>query len=131
MRTTNDTLVSWALEPDQKTVKVTFATSPPTMFQLDVAGVEKILENLGKLRSLMQPTIPADHAVGQKVTAVPDPRWVAELDVMRGDSLLHIRDPRYGWLHYLLPRREAGKLASTLQAQANAPPAETASGKPN
>src|SRR5258708_18310215 len=131
MRTTNDTLVSWALEPDQKTVKVTFATSPPTVFQLDVAGVEKIQENLGKLRSLMQPAIPPDHGVGQKASAVPNPRWLAEPDVMRGDSLLHIRDPRYGWLHYLLPRSEAGKLATTLQAQADAPPVETASGKPN
>ena len=100
------------------------------MFQLDVAGVEKILENLGKLRSLMQPAIPSDQAVGQKVAAVSNPRWVTEPDIMRGDSLLHIRDPRYGWLHYLLPRGEAQKLGATLQAQTDVPRTGTSSGKP-
>jgi hypothetical protein len=131
MTTNNNALVSWALEPDRTSVKVTFATSPPTVFQLDVAEVEKILGNFGKLRSLMQPATQSDFAIGQKVSALPNPRWVAEPDVMQGDSLLHIRDPRYGWLHYVLPRSEARELGSTLQVQADAPAPGTSSGKPN
>jgi hypothetical protein len=41
---------------------------------------------------------------------------------MLGNSLLHIRDPRYGWLHYWIPKGEAAKLAKALQAQVDAPP---------
>jgi hypothetical protein len=32
-------------------------------------------------------------------------------------SILHICDPRYGWLHYLIPREEALKLVEFLQDQ--------------
>lgn len=34
-----------------------------------------------------------------------------------GQVLVHLRDPRYGWLHYLLPRTAAQELAARLLMQ--------------
>ena len=47
---------------------------------------------------------------------------LTEPEMMLGNSVLHIRDPRYGWLHYVLSRKSARKLAGLLAAQADAPP---------
>ena len=113
---------NWKLEDDYETVTITFPTEPPTALKLDAKGVEEILKNLGEFRSHMKPEIAKDYALRQKVSAVPDPKWVSEPDALVGNSLLHIRDPRFGWLHYIIPREEARKLAGYLQNQANYPP---------
>jgi hypothetical protein len=70
----------------------------------------------------MRPEISKTFALGQVVGAVSNPAWVTEPDAMLGNTLLHIRDPRFGWLHYLIPKEEARKLAGLLQAQADAEP---------
>jgi hypothetical protein len=53
------------------------------------------------------------------VNAVLDPRWYSEPDALLGESLLHIRDPRFGWLHYALPRESARALGILLVHQAD------------
>lgn len=111
----------WRLEDDLKTVTVTFPTTPPVSLQLDAAGVDELLKNLGGFRALMKPAIPDGYSMAEKVEAIPNPRWVTEPDLLNGDSLLHIRDPRFGWLHYLIPRPEAEKLAQFLQKQVDTP----------
>jgi len=108
---------NWNLDDDLKTVTITFPTNPPVALRLDVAGVEDLLKNLGEFRALMTPGIPSDFALGQTVGVIPDPRWMTEPEMMMGSSLLHFRDPRYGWLHYLLPRENAQKLAGYLKVQ--------------
>jgi len=48
-----------------------------------------------------------------------------------GNTLLHLRDPRFGWLHYMVPREEARKLARVLQAHVDTPPPGSATKKLN
>src|SRR5712671_5845130 len=112
----------WKLEDDYKSVTFKLPIQPPVSVNFNLATVEEILKNLGEFRCAMKPEIPTTFAMGQKISAVPDPAWVTEPDAMMGNTILHIRDPRYGWLHYMIPREEARKLASTLQAQVDAPP---------
>jgi hypothetical protein len=112
---------NWKLEDDNRSVRVTFPTDPPVVLKLGIAGIEEILKNLGEFRAAMKPEIPRKFAMGQKVQAVASPVWTIEPEVTRSDSLLHIRDPRYGWLHYQLSRAEALKLVEFLQAQARSP----------
>lgn len=109
---------TWKLDDDKKHVTVEFPTSPPVALRIDVAMVEDMLRNLGEFRAQMEPAVPAQFAMGQKVGAVPDPVWVSEPDLLQGHSLIHLRDPRYGWMHYLLPPHEAAKLATFLSKQA-------------
>jgi hypothetical protein len=105
---------NWKLEDDHRSVRVTFPTDPPVVLRFGIAGIEEILKNLGAYREVMKPEVPRKFATGQNVQAVPNPIWKIETDPERGDSVLHIRDPRYGWLHYVLPRAEASKLGGFL-----------------
>ena len=116
------------LETDLKTVTLTFLTNPVVELSLDVASVDEILKNLGSFRGAMKPEIERrPYPLGQKVEAVPDPIWVTEPDIMAENIFLHIRDPRYGWLHYLIPRSEAAKLAAMVDTRPPGPP----QGKPS
>jgi hypothetical protein len=122
---------NWKLEDNYKILTLSFPSTPPVSLKMDVRGIEDFLKYLGEFRYAMKPEIPKTFARGQKVSAIPDPAWVTEPDAMRGDSILHIRDPRYGWLHYVLPRKEAKKLAGLLQNQAELPPVKPTLNKVN
>lgn len=113
---------NWKLEDDLKRLTVTFPTQPPVALQLDAAGVDDLLRNLGEMRAYMKPAHPEKQALGQKVGAIPDPAWAIEPDLLLRHSLLHLRDPRYGWLHFLLPPNEAEKLGQVLQTHAQSQP---------
>ena len=122
---------TWNLDDNRKTVTVTFPTDPPVQLKLDAERIDNMLANLGEFRAHMKPPVDHDWALGQKASAIRDPRWVSEADVMEGNSLLHIRDPRYGWLHYLFPRNEAARLGNLLKTQSELPPPGQPQGRPN
>jgi hypothetical protein len=106
------------------TAKLSMSTAPGNLSALivDAAGIEKIIGNLGELRAAMKPDVANDRPTGEMARVLFDPRWSTELEMIQGNSLLHVRDDRYGWLHYMLPKHEAKRLAGYLQAQANTPP---------
>lgn len=110
---------NWKLEDDFETVTLTLPTDPPVALRLSTSDVDNILKNLGDFRGTMKPAISTQSPLGQKVLAIPDPQWASEPDVMLGQSLFHLRDPRFGWLHYLLPKQEARNLAEFLLKQAD------------
>lgn len=112
----------WVLDDDLKTVTVTFPSNPPVALRLSTSDIDHMLENLGVFRASMLPQHASDWLVGQTVGAIPDPRWTTEPDALLGNSLLHLRDPRFGWQHYMFPREAARKLGELLQKQADAPP---------
>jgi len=72
----------------------------------------------------MIPEVERDCALGQKCNALGDPIWRTEPELMEGNSLLHVRHPGLGWLHFLIPKTEAEKLAGFLQAQVSQQPAQ-------
>jgi hypothetical protein len=112
---------NWKLEEDGLTVTVTFPTNPPVVLKLGAADVDSLLHGLGGLRHQMQPAPPAQFASGQQFVAAPYPAWSTEIDATHGNSVLHLRDPRFGWLHYMLSKEEAGRLSTALAIQADAP----------
>lgn len=123
--------INWNLERDRRTVTVTFSDQSGGSIQLDAAGVEEVLRNLGQFRSVMAPDAPAEWPAARAVAAVPDPHWRVEPELMSGESLLHVRDPRFGWLHFLLPKESARLLGRALTAQAEAPEPGPPQGKTN
>jgi len=123
--------VNWKLLPDLETVMVTFLTEPPLEVTLRFKDLEQHITSLGGFRALMKPEIPREFPLGQRVQVIPDPIWVSEPEMMRGDTLLHIRDPRYGWLHYMLTKSSTEKLAKILTNQLAARPPEQSPDKPN
>ena len=123
--------VNWKLEDDLKSVTISFPSKPPVGLRFNTAEVDETLKNLGEFRASMQPPIPANWSLDQKVEAIPDPAWYTEPEMMMGNSILHIRDPRFGWLHFLLPRENARKLGELLTRQAVTPPPESTQEKPS
>jgi hypothetical protein len=114
------------------TVALTIPTQPEeTTVVLDTERVDEILKGLGNFRANMQPEVPREWQMGGKVTALPDPIWRTEPEMLQGNSLLHLRDPRYGWLHYVIPKAEAKKLGEFLIRQADAPSLEPGPSKAN
>ena len=111
---------TWKLTEDRKSVIVTFSGNPSVALHLDVDAVDSWLVQLGACRSRMEPQPANRWKAGQRVTAIVEPNWTAELDIMQARSLLHLRDPRFGWLHYLLTPANASKLAALLDKQAKA-----------
>lgn len=112
--------LQWKLGEDRQTAALTLPANPPVTIEMNVVAVEDMMKILGSLRSAMLPEIPTALTPRQTVTAIKNPAWIAEPDTRTGDSILHVRDPRFGWFHYLIPRRHARKLGSLLQRQADA-----------
>lgn len=97
-----------ALSGDRMTVALDFTGAPP--LNLDVALVEELQRRLGEARAGMMPEVPALVTVDAPFSAVSSPRWVISPAGIPGGSLLNIRDPRYGWLHFLIPAEDGRKL---------------------
>ena len=115
------TVTNWHIEDDRKTVTITFPTTPLIALKWDTDVVSEHLGKLGEFRALMQPEVGTTWAPGQLFRAIIDPVWSTEPEVMEGNSVLHVRDPRFGWLHYVIPRHEARKLGEALIRQADQP----------
>jgi len=105
----------WKLEADNKTVTAVFATEPPVTLKFSTAEIEGILKDLGEIRWDMEPEVPDTFVMEEDEEPVPDPVWETAADKSNENALLHICDPRFGWLHYAIPREEAQKLGGFLQ----------------
>ena len=119
------------LEDDRQTVTMTVPSDPPVVLKLSTADVDSLLHALGGLRVEMQPQPPAEFPRGQEFVAAPYPAWGTEIDAMHGNSVLRFRDPRFGWLHYMLSKAEAGKMSIALAMQADSPMVFNLSDKTN
>lgn len=104
----------WKSAGDADTVIMTFRADPLIRIELDTVEVDDVLANLGEMRSLMQPEHPTDLDGTQPGSTVFNPRWIFEHKPVLPHSVLHIRDPRYGWLHYAIPRDIGETLAAEL-----------------
>jgi hypothetical protein len=122
----------WKLEDDRKLVTAAFPTNPPVELKLDAAGVDELLNSVGKLRAHMLPEHNYDDPRGKRRDGVtPNPRWATETDLMFGHVLLHLRDSRYGTVSFLMPPEAAQKLGQSLIDLASAPLPQPGSGKAN
>ena len=121
--------MDWKLDDDKKMITVTFPTEPPTFYKLNTSIVDDLIRSVGRLRSHMLPQHRYEDAGPKIVDTIINPRWAVECEVLSGDILLHIHDPRYGTLSFLLPREGAGKLGQNLVGLASAPLPAPPSGK--
>ena len=123
--------LSFTLSEDRKWVTISFPTEPPVHLQIDVEEVVMMIERLGYFRAQMPDGRPSEWPNTTLRGAGVDPRWVTGRDTVSGDTLLQMRDARYGWLAYLLPPKEAQALGEALIAN-GAPAAPSDAGqRPN
>jgi hypothetical protein len=123
--------MNWNLDESGQSVTIAFATTPPMALKLSTAEVENVLKNLGEFRSAMKPLVAARFQQTRKVAAVINPTWAIESEMLLGNALLHLRDTRFGWLHFNLPREKARKIGEHLIRLADAPPPGPEQSKPS
>jgi hypothetical protein len=82
--------------------------------RLTTADVDTSIEALGRVRPDMEPPIPSKWQRGQTVTCRRNPAWDFEASALGGELMLHLRDERYGWLHYVIDKETAGKMGLAL-----------------
>jgi hypothetical protein len=112
--------INWNVSEDHRSVTLSVDATPTATY--DAAQVEGILAGLGQVRASMLPVYPPNYELGQPIIqAARDPGLATEL-ATDGHTMLHIRDPRYGWLHFAISREAAGKLAAALRKQVDNPP---------
>jgi hypothetical protein len=104
----------WKSSGDVDTVVITFGAEPPVRVELDTGEIDEALTNLGALRALMRPEHPAE--VPEAAATVFNPTLVCDSEPVLAHSVLHVRDPRFGWLHYVIPRDVGDELALALIA---------------
>jgi len=106
--------LDWKLTGHIDTVTVTFQGDRLFHVELDAGEIDGLLKNLSELRAMMQPPHPLDFTQNADIDFIVDPRWQYGHDPSLGQSVLHIRDPRFGWLHYIISEDTAKKLADAL-----------------
>ena len=99
------------------TVTVTVQADPEVRVDLDAHEVDDVIKNLGQMRQLMRPAHLSEFGGEMELANVFNPECVCDDDPVLAHSVLHIRDPRYGWLHYVLPRDVGNVLAKALTAR--------------
>lgn len=109
--------------PDRGSVTFTPDDGPLPPSILNTAALDLYLDLFGRARAEMLPAVPEKWTLLQRVVwdCCRDPKSELEADQLTGDALLHIRDQRYGWLHYVLSKDQARELGAALIAQADAP----------
>lgn len=104
------------LEPDMQRVRFRINEYPSVDCRFDAAGVDALIARLGKVRAQMEP--------GHNATKTPRPPRGAEYIAVEGngvaithngaETILHLNDPRFGWLHFVMSKGKAGSVASYL-----------------
>jgi hypothetical protein len=86
--------------------------------QMDADALSKFIAQLADARSRMTPPVPNDPPTTATVRGIPAPRIEVEGEAMLGHGLVHLRDPRYGWLHYSLPHAQSRQVGEALLRRA-------------
>lgn len=122
-------MIEFEIVDDQRSLVIGFRRGPdlPVAYMAKFAtdDVDKLLQNVGLWRTGMQPRIP-EKWESQRVTAYRNPTIMIESDQLAGDVMLHIRNERFGWLHFVITKSIAADLAKQFAAitQAPAPPVQ-------
>jgi hypothetical protein len=68
----------------------------------------------------MSPAVPVEPPGLANVEPLHDPRYVTQLHEFSGGTLLEFRHPSLGWLEFVLPSMERGRIAHSLAEQERA-----------
>ncbi len=105
--------------PDPHTLTIAIPSHPLAFLRLTTTEVDLLISQLHELRAKMEPTFPHECPKGLAYKGTENPSLSAEPGEVEGTSLLHIRDPGFGWLHYLIPKDAAQGLGQARINHAN------------
>jgi hypothetical protein len=125
-----ETALRCELSVDRKRLRLTFPAvaskelPKPVALSLELGSreVDALLVALARTRARMEDRHPARVERTRLMVGTINPSWQLASDGVRGGSVLSLRHPGFGWLHFSLPKQEATKLGNGLLVQVPMPP---------
>jgi hypothetical protein len=84
---------------------------------LDVPTVDALIEELGRLRSDMQPCVSEQADTKKPFLVELDPSWHAQSNPLFDGSVLLLRHSGLGWTCFAIPRPSLERMIETLTEQ--------------
>ena len=105
-------VVDWL---DKEKSRACFAV--PGRHEWKAEHITALINVLTEIREGMSPPVPEDPPGLHEVQAVHDPRYATQLHQFSGGTLFEFRHPALGWLEFVLPSRERGRISHFLAEQ--------------
>lgn len=107
---------------DEASILLDLTPERTVTLKMDADTLSNFITKLGHSRDKMLPAVANKPPAATLVRAFPNPSVLVESDAMHGLPLVHVRDPRFGWLHYSMTKEHASKLGEALMRRAQAEP---------
>jgi hypothetical protein len=89
----------------------------PGRREWSVQNIDELIRILGEIRAEMTPAVPEEPPPPYQIEPLHNPRYVTELHRFSGGTLLEFRHPSLGWLEFVLPSLERGRITRFLAEQ--------------
>lgn len=105
--------IDFTLSADKADVTIVL---PPgsNILRMDATSLDKVIHQLGKLRAEMPLAIPETRPSFGVGDGIRQPTFGLYVDDFNLDPVLQVRDPRFGWLNYIIATGGARKLSLAL-----------------
>ena len=87
----------------------------PGRTEWNAQHISGLIQVLAQIREEMTPAVPEEPP--RLHEALHDPRYATELHPFSGGTLLEFRHPSLGWLEFVLPSLERGRISRFLAEQ--------------
>lgn len=106
-------LVEWL---DEEKTRARF--SLPGRTQWSAQNVSDLIQVLSEIRAEMSPPVPEEPPA--VIAPLHNPRYATELHRFSGGTVFEFRHPALGWLEFIVPSLERGRISRFLAEQENA-----------
>ncbi|HZM33946.1 MAG TPA: hypothetical protein VFC18_05565 [Burkholderiales bacterium] len=90
----------------------------PGRHEWNAQNVSDLIHVLCEIRAEMSPPVPENPP--ETLEPLHDPRYVTELHRFSGGTVFEFRHPALGWLEFVVPSMERGRIARFLEEQESA-----------
>lgn len=108
-------VVEWL---DERKSRARFAL--PGRYEWQAQHIDELIRVLAEIREEMSPAVPEDPPAPAEVQPLHAPRYVTELHQFSGGTVFEFRHPALGWLEFVLPSAERGRISRFLAEQETA-----------
>ena len=108
-------IVEWL---DEEKSRARFAL--PGRTEWSAQHVDELIRVLAEIREEMSPAVPQEPPAQNEIQPLHAPRYVTELHPFSGGTVFEFRHTALGWLEFLLPSEERGRIARFLEEQESA-----------
>ncbi len=109
-----------AFDEDRGGVLLHYPEPLPQLLRRTTKSVEQEIAGLGDLRANLVPAVPETWP-GGVCTCLRNPAYSVEMSAL-DEVMIHVRDERFGWLHYVMSREQATQFAEMIVKVQAGPP---------